>query len=102
MSIQKQYLKSRPACKLTFRLPKKEVPDAEEVNIVGEFNNWEQDANQMKQLKDGTFKAVLEVEPGNEYQFRYLIDGENWKNDADADKYSQTPFPDAENSVVVV
>lgn len=102
MSIQKQYLKSRPVCKVTFRLPKEEARHANQVYLVGEFDHWEHNANQMKQLKDGTFKAVVEVNPGNEYQFRYLIDNDHWENDAEADNYVQSPFPDAENSVIVV
>ncbi len=102
MSIHKQYLKSRPVCKVTFRLPKEEVPNAGHVNLVGEFNGWRENATPMKQLKDGTFKALVEIEPGSEYEFRYLVDDNNWKNDAEADKYVPAPFPDAENSVVIV
>jgi hypothetical protein len=30
---------------------------------------------------------MLELEPGREYQFRYLINGEHWWNDWNADDY---------------
>ena len=54
----------------------------------------------MKALKAGGFSATLELEQGKEYQFRYLIDGESWLNDDEADKLSPTPFGDAQNSVI--
>ena len=54
----------------------------------------------MKKQKDGIFKAVVELEAGKEFQFRYLVDGQLWINDNAADKYIPTPFG-VENSVVV-
>ena len=53
----------------------------------------------MKKQKDG-FKAVVELEAGKEFQFRYLVDDQLWLNDNAADKYMPTPFG-VENSVVV-
>lgn len=102
MSIKKQYLKSRPVCKVTFRLPKEIASEAEEVNLVGDFNNWEKNTTPMQALKDGTFKATVEVEPDREYQFRYLIDNSKWENDSEADKYVPTPYGDGDNSVISV
>jgi hypothetical protein len=42
---------------------------------------------------------LVELESGKEYQFRYLINGETWENDFEADAYAPTPFG-VENSVV--
>jgi 1,4-alpha-glucan branching enzyme len=102
MSIKKQYLKTRPVCKVTFRLPKEAVDEAEKVTVVGDFNNWEKNATPMDKLKSGEFKTIIELEPGNEYEFRYLIDDREWENDWDADKYVPTPYGEGDNSVVVV
>lgn len=99
--IKKQFLKSKPVCKATFTLPAEAAPEARTVEIVGDFNNW--DAGQaiaMKKQKD-VFKAVVELETGKEYQFRYLIDGQAWENDWEADAYVSTPFG-VDNSVVSV
>ena len=101
MSINKKFLKSKPVCKVTFKLPKKMVNNAKEVAIVGEFNEWDEQGVPMKSLKTGGFSTTIELEKGREYQFRYLIDGEKWENDDAADKYVPTPFG-TENSVVVV
>jgi len=102
MSLTKQYLKSKPVCKVTFRVPAEAARDANSVHIVGDFNSWDIYAIPLQKLRDGTFKVTLELEPNREYQFRYLINEENWENDWEADKYVPTPFGNAENSVVVV
>lgn len=102
MSLKKQYLKSTPVCKVTFRLPAEAAKDARKVSIVGDFNDWDIYAIPLKKLKDGTFTVTLKLEPDNEYQFRYLIDETTWENDWDADKYVASPYGYVDNSVVIV
>ena len=55
----------------------------------------------MKKLKKGEYTIKLDLEPGREYQFRYLIDELKWENDWNADKYVQSPYGDSDNSVVM-
>ncbi len=100
MSIKKTYFKTKETCKVNFRLPKDFVNDAQRVNLVGEFNEWDATATPLKKLKNGSFSGVIELEKGKEYQFRYLIDENRWENDGNADRYVSTPFGDAENSVI--
>jgi hypothetical protein len=38
--MKKQYLKSKPVCKVTFRLAGEAAGSAGSANIVGEFNDW--------------------------------------------------------------
>jgi 1,4-alpha-glucan branching enzyme len=102
MSIKKQFLKSRPVCKVTFRLPKEEAKEARAINVVGEFNNWDVYATPMKCLKNGAFTTTIDLKQGREYQFRYLIDGTNWENDWNADKYIANSYGNCENSIVAV
>jgi 1,4-alpha-glucan branching enzyme len=102
MSIQKKYLKTKPVCKVTFRVSADVVPNARKVNLVGDFNQWDVGATPMTQLKNGSFKACLNLEIGREYQFRYLVDDKEWENDMEADKFVPTPYGDSENSVIVV
>ncbi len=61
----------------TFKI---ELPDAQSVFLVGDFNNWDTHSNPMKKGKDGYWKTELKLQPG-EYQFRYLVDGNYWVND---------------------
>ena len=99
MSIKKQFLKSKPVCKVAFRLNASEANGAKKVQILGDFNDWDQTAEPMTMLKSNDFTATLELEAGKEYQFRYLIDGENWKNDSEADALVANEFG-AENGVI--
>ncbi len=99
--IKKQYLKTRPVCRVTFRLPKEAAPDARKVSIVGDFNNWDKGGAVMKRLKNGDFTITMELETGREYCYRYLIDATRWENDWWADDYRPNPFG-CDNSVVVL
>jgi 1,4-alpha-glucan branching enzyme len=101
VSIKKRFLKSKPLCKVTFRLPKKAAQGAETVHLVGDFNDWD-GSTPMQKLKDGAFTVTLDLEAGGAYEFRYLVDGTNWENDEQADRYAPSPYPGTENSVVEV
>ena len=101
MSIKKKYYKTKDYCRITFRLLKDEIGDANSVHLVGEFNNWDTQATPLKKLKNGSFTGELQLEENTEYQFRYLVDHKRWENDHHADKYISTPFGDSDNSIVV-
>lgn len=100
-TIKKQYLKSRPACKVTFLLPKEAAQDARRVTIVGDFNDWQKESTALRKQKDGDFAITLELECGKEYRYRYLIDGVRWENDWHADRYEPNPFG-GEDSIITV
>lgn len=104
MALTKQFLKSRPACKVKFRLEADEVGQATEVYLVGEFNDWDARATPMRRMKDGGFTAEVELETGREYRFRYLLAGgaSGWLNDGRADSYEYCPFAGTDNSLVSV
>jgi 1,4-alpha-glucan branching enzyme len=102
MSIKKRFLKSRPECKVTFRLSGEQAEEAETVHVVGDFNDWETTATPMKKLKSGDFTVTLDLDVDQEYEFRYLIDQAAWQNDQTADRYVPTPFPSIKNSVLVL
>src|SRR5690606_10612279 len=102
MSLKKQFLKSRPACKVTFTLESDLVDGAKEVALLGDFNNWNPADFQMRKLKDGAFTKTVELESEKEYQFRYLIDGTRWVNDSGADAYVHSGVANEQNGVVKV
>lgn len=99
MSFKKQFLKSKPVCKVSFRLDSAEASGAKKVQLLGDFNNWDKSTEPMTALKLNDFTATLELEAGKEFQFRYLIDGTEWKNDPQADSYVANSFGE-ENSVI--
>lgn len=91
--VKKRYVKSRQVWKVTFELPKAELPESIEVkniHVVGEFNDWDTAATPMSRSRKGVYRATLELEPAREYRFRYLINGEHWYNDWHADAYVAT------------
>ncbi len=100
--LKKKYLKSRKISKVTFEVPVQELPVEDEdaaVHLLGDFNDWDPSATPMKYLKKGVFQAVIELEPGRDYQFRYLINGDTWCNDWAADDYVVGDYG-TDNSVV--
>ena len=100
MGIHKQYLKSKPTCKVTFNIPESIGNGIEQAHVVGEFNAWSTSATPMKRLKNGAFRATVELDTGRSYQFRYLLGQSHWENDPEADGYSPSPFRDSHNSVI--
>jgi len=102
MFISKKYLKSKPVCKVTFRLPKEALADAKKVFLVGDFNSWDQEKEEMKILKDGSAKTMVDLEVGKSYEYKFLIDGKKWENDWRAEAYVTNGVDANENSVVSV
>ena len=98
MAIAKQYLKSKPVCKVTFSIPAEE---AKKVSVVGSFNDWNAKKAPLKKLKNGTFKGTVDLETGSSYEFKYVVDGA-FVNDEAADAYAWSDFAGADNSVVNV
>ncbi len=96
MAIKKQYLKSKPVCKVTFAL---EAKEAQNVAVVGSFNDWNAEVTQLAKQKNGTFKGTVDLEKDNSYEFRYVVDG-NYVNDDQADSYQWNEFASAENGVL--
>lgn len=83
--LKKRYLKSRNSVQVTFYTA--EAINADSICLVGDFNDWDETATPMTPLKDGRFKVMLELDPERDYEFRYLVDGEEWHNDWEADRY---------------
>lgn len=102
MSVKKQYLKTKPYCKVTFRLGKKRAAGAHRVAVAGDFNSWEMTHTPMKSLKSGDFTVTVNLAKGREYQYRFVIDGDRWVTDEEADKQIYCDFAKVQNAVVVV
>jgi len=90
MSLKKQYLKTKPLCKVTFRLNAEAAQDAKEAALCGDFTDWKSQPLTMKKLKSGDFTLTVDLEKDHEYQFRYLIDGEMGKRLGSRCLYSLT------------
>lgn len=95
--VKKQFLETK--CQVVFELPAGISETVESVSLVGDFNDWDSQATPMHQNKAHIFTVRLPLEPNREYQYRYLVNGQDWHNDWNADKYVPNPFS-GDNSVV--
>jgi 1,4-alpha-glucan branching enzyme len=98
MSIKKQFVKTKPLCKVTFSV---EAKEAIEASVIGDFNNWNPEEGSLNKLKNGTFKGVFNIDKDASYEFKYVIDGA-FVNEADADFFLWNEFAGNENGVLTV
>jgi len=98
MAIKKQFVKTKPVCKVTFSVEAKEATSA---SVVGDFNEWNPKEGELSKLKNGTFKATYDLNKDASYEFRYVVDG-FFINEPEADSFKWNDFAGAENSVLEV
>ncbi|MGL5111550.1 MAG: isoamylase early set domain-containing protein [Flavobacterium sp.] len=96
MAIKKQFMKTKPFCKVTFSIAAK---DAESATVIGDFNNWNSQEGMLVKLKNGTFKGAFDLPNDHTFEFKYLIDG-CYINDTEADGLQWNNFAGAENSLL--
>ncbi len=101
MSLKKQFNEKKSVCKVTFNLANNAAVSAQKAHLTGDFNGWDIESIPMKKNKGGGFSVSIDLEKGHEYQFKYLIDGNLWLNENDADKHVSNEYQ-GENSVVEV
>lgn len=100
MPISTKYIKSRPVCKVRFTLEATDSGGAEQVFLVGSFNDWSESANPMKKNKDGDFSLEQEFARGEEVVFRYLTNDGRWLNEKEADEFRYCEYAGADNSII--
>jgi len=72
------------------------------VMLCGEFNQWSVEGIQLERGTDGSWRAIVALEPGRSYRYRYLLDGERWENAWQADSYEPNPYGGADSVITVV
>ncbi|UXP30584.1 isoamylase early set domain-containing protein [Reichenbachiella agarivorans] len=100
MSIKKQFFKSKDVCKVTWTVKKQVAKDASNISLSGSFNDWDLNSLPLEKTKSGDFKLVMELPKNTQYQFRYLIDGEIWMNDDEADGYVDNHLSNESNCII--
>jgi 1,4-alpha-glucan branching enzyme len=97
--LKKSYTATGKKCRVTFHYPNHEQVTS--AALSGEFNGWSVTETPMHLLKTGVLSISVTLDAGREYAFRYVLNGQHWVNDPEADKYVRNEFGE-ENSVVVV
>ncbi len=82
---------------VTFSMPA--LTEVETLSVCGEFNGWNPAALPMTRAPDGSWSAVLTLEEGRSFRYRYKDERGNWHNDWHADWYIPNEFG-SEDSVL--
>ncbi len=54
---------------------------AEQISLSGSFNRWAKDVLLMEPARGGLWRIEIPMLPPGNYQYKFLIDGENWVED---------------------
>ncbi|MDX5418772.1 MAG: isoamylase early set domain-containing protein [Hymenobacteraceae bacterium] len=95
--IQKTYLKTKDQCKVKFTIS---LENAERVEIMGLNDDWSTPAV-MSRKKSGIFECVQTLPKNSQHEFKYLVNGTEWRNDPDADGETPNAYGGT-NSLLVV
>ncbi len=66
--VQQERLKNGKTVELSLQ-----APEAKEVFVAGEFNQWDTQSTPMKRGKDGNWKVKTSLPPGR-YEYKFLVD----------------------------
>lgn len=82
----------RPAVEVTvdFRMQADHL-DAQSVHLVGEFNDWNSTTTPMTRA-GSHFVVAVPLHIGRTYRYKFLVDGQRWENDWNADSYVSNEF----------
>ncbi|HEY1661311.1 MAG TPA: glycogen-binding domain-containing protein [Verrucomicrobiae bacterium] len=65
-------------------------PGAMNVQLVGDFTQWQQHPITLQKTPDGVWKANVEL-PAGVHHYRFMVDGE-WRDDPDCTLREPNPF----------
>jgi 1,4-alpha-glucan branching enzyme len=77
----------------------KGLPQATEVYLAGDFNEWRPEKRRMSKYKDGSFRAKVQLKPGK-HQYKFVADGV-WIADREASEQVPNPFGTVNSQVSV-
>ena len=75
------------------------APEAQTVQVAGDFTGWQQAPLTLKKDKSGTWKKTVSLAPGR-YAYRLLVDGQ-WRDDPKCPNREANQFG-GQNCVCVV
>jgi 1,4-alpha-glucan branching enzyme len=96
--IRKRHKRNSDIVRVTFALPEDD-PRAKS-SVVGDFNDWDPEADPLVRRNNGTCSAVLRLKEGQRYHFRYRTQDGVWFNAGDADAYELNEMGE-ENGVLL-
>ena len=88
--------------KVTFILDKGDFSEFDDIRVMGDFNGWHYEKGLIMELKKNQFKASISLKSGQNYEFRYILNGRHWFNDPQADGLVESPFYGISNTLLVL
>lgn len=73
---------------------------ASSVAIVGDFNDWQENASPLHRVRDGVWAITIPLAPGR-YHYTFVVDGTRWEADPLAPRTIEDDFG-RPNSVITV
>lgn len=85
--LKRETVKNGKQVKITFIVP--DTPETGRISVVGDFNEWDPEANKLVRRSNNTRSVALVLESGKQYAFRYYTEEGEWFNDEDADGFAE-------------
>ena len=82
--------------KVSFSL---EAPEANEVILMADFNQWEPGRHIMNRNEQGVWEKTAMLPPGR-YEYRFLVDG-RWQNDPNNPDFCDNCFGTRNNLLLI-
>ena len=95
--VKKKAIKKSKLTSVTFETA--DFEEASTICLAGEFNDWQPAKTPMKRRKDGSWAVTVRLPKKSRFEYRFVIDGETWVADEQADGLVPNPFG-GQNSVV--
>lgn len=74
-------------------------PQAHQVLLAGDFNNWDMGNLSLKRKDSGEWNASLNLRPGI-YDYRFIVDGE-WRDDPKSLERVPNPYGTFNNRITI-
>jgi hypothetical protein len=75
------------------------APEAKEVYVVGDFNNWKLDESSRMQRTEDSWRKIMKLGAGR-YHYRFVVDG-NWIEDNDNPAKEMNPYGSMDSLIEV-
>jgi hypothetical protein len=75
------------------------APDANQVCLAGDFNNWNTNSCSLTKSDTGEWTASLQLKPGV-YDYRFFVDGE-WRDDPNSHERVPNEFGSQNDRIVI-
>ena len=84
--LRRRNVKDTNKVKISFSLPE-DHPHAGDAYVAGTFNDWDPQADRLIHRSNQTYSAVVALDKGKRYAYRYVSGDGEWFNAGDADEY---------------